>query len=104
MKAAGAEWVPIYENTSYYRWLDDSRGICEVETQGSNSSGDSSYSFRSSALRIVDGAGTVVTIAAQWDDSTEVERDEDGYVEKLTYYNEDGSISAYDVILYEAIS
>ena len=104
MKAAGAEWVPIYENTSYYRWLDDSRGICEVETQGSNSSGGSSYSFRSSALRIVDGAGTVVTIAAQWDDSAEVERDEDGYVEKLTYYNEDGSISAYDVILYEAIS
>jgi len=60
MEAAGAEWVPIYENTSYYRWLDDSRRICEVETQGSNSSAGSSYSFRSSGLQIVDGAGTVV--------------------------------------------
>ena len=104
MESVGAEWIPRYESTSYYRYFDNNMGIREVESQGKDSVGNSSHSYHSTSIWIMDSAGTEIAVAAQWDDNIDVERDEKGYVEKLTYYNEDGTVYSYDVLIYEDYS
>ena len=95
----GVEWADRKITSSYISYYDLDKTLSEHKYQRVSVNGLRREKTSETVMYLLDPFGTPITDILIWNDSAVVERDEYGFVTRVTYYS-NGQPDCYDTIIY----